>query len=160
MNSWLVKTEPELFSFADLLTAPEQTASWDGVRNYQARNYLMAMALGDRVLVYHSSCKVPGVAGVATVVRTHYPDPTQFDPDSRYFDPQSTVAKPRWVAVDLRAVSYLSRFVTLSELRTEPALRDLKLLQRGNRLSVMPLCEREYQAMVALADRLRSDDDA
>lgn len=160
MNTWLVKSDPDVFSFADLLAAPEQTTSWDGVRNYQARNYLMAMALGDRVLVYHSSCAPPGVAGVATVVRTHYPDPTQFDATSRYFEPQSTVVKPRWVAVDLRAVSYLSRFVTLSELRTEPALRDLKLLQRGNRLSVMPLRTNEYQAIVALADRLRSDDDA
>ena len=153
MNSWLVKTEPELFSFADLLAAPEQTASWDGVRNYQARNYLKAMALGDRVLIYHSSCKVPGVAGVATVVRTHYPDPTQFEPASRYFDPQSTVAKPRWVAVDLRAACSLPRLVALSELRAEPALLEPRLLQRGSRLSVMPLRASEYQAIVALADR-------
>lgn len=151
MNTWLVKSEPAVFSFADLLASPNQTTAWDGVRNYQARNYLKAMALGDRVLIYHSSCTPPGVAGEAEVVRTAYPDPTQFDPTSPYFDPQSPAAAPRWVAVDLRAVRPLPRLVTLAELRAEPALRGLKLLQRGNRLSVMPITPDEYRAILALA---------
>ncbi len=147
---WLLKTEPDVFSFSDLLAAPARTTLWEGVRNYQARNFLRDMRLGDEVLMYHSSTNPAGVAGVAEVAREAHPGPTQFGEQSPYFDPKVTPDAPRWDAVDVQGVSALPRFVTLSELRTHPELQNLKLLQKGNRLSVMPLTEEEFRVIVRL----------
>ncbi len=149
---WLVKTEPEDFSFADLLAAPDMTTAWEGVRNYQARNFLREMQNGDVVLVYHSSTAHPAIVGIARVVRECYPDPAQFDARSPYFDPKATPDAPRWDAVELQAVRALPRTVTLQALRTEAALQEMRLLKRGNRLSVMPLSEAELGSILRLAE--------
>ena len=144
---WLLKTEPDVFSFQDLLSAPRQTTLWEGVRNYQARNFMRDMRVGETVLIYHSSTAITGIAGLARVVRASYPDPTQFDPESHYFDPKATPNAPRWDAIDVMGTvgitgpSALPRFVTLLELKAEPALAAMRLLQKGNRLSVLPVTE-------------------
>ena len=148
---WLFKTEPDTFSFADLLAAPAQTTLWEGVRNYQARNFLRAARPGDPVLVYHSSTQPAGVAGLGVISREAAPDPTQFDPDSPYYDPKATPDAPRWDAVEVKAVQAAARYVTLAELRAEPQLAGLQLLQRGNRLSVMPVSEGELQVILTMA---------
>ena len=147
---WLLKTEPDVFSFADLLAAPAQTTLWEGVRNYQARNFLRAMRLGDPVLVYHSSTQPLGVAGLAVVAREAHPDSTQFDKQNPYFDAKAMLDMPRWDAVEVQGISVLPRFVPLSELKANPDLQGLRLLQKGNRLSVMPLTEKEFQVIVRL----------
>jgi predicted RNA-binding protein with PUA-like domain len=148
---WLLKTEPEVFSFADLSAAPDQTTLWEGVRNYQARNFLREMRCGDGVLIYHSNARPAAVAGLAEVVREAFPDPTQFDPESPYFDPRASRERPRWVAVEVRASRPLPHPVTLHALRAEPALSDLPLVRRGNRLSVMPVRLPELEAILKLA---------
>lgn len=150
-GAWLLKTEPEVFSFADLQRAPRRTTSWGGVRNYQARNRLRdELARGDRVLVYHSNASPSGVAGIARVVRAGHPDPTQFDPADPAFDPKSTPAAPRWFAVDVAAVRALPRFVTLAELRAERRLAGMELLRRGSRLSIQRVSPAEWRAVLAL----------
>lgn len=148
--AWLLKTEPDAFSFQDLFASPERTTPWEGVRNYGARNFLREMRVDDAVLIYHSSIPVPGVAGLARVVRESYPDPTQFEPTSSTFDPKATRTAPRWDAVDVQAVAKLPHFVTLASLRQEPALGELRLLQRGNRLSVMPVSRAELEGILRL----------
>ena len=147
---WLLKTEPDVFSFSDLLAAPARTTLWEGVRNYQARNFMREVRVGDAALVYHSSTRPTGVAGLAEVVREAYPDPTQFDEQSPYYDAKASRDAPRWDAVNVRGVAALPRFVPLAELRTEPELQSLKILQRGNRLSVTPLTEREFRVILRL----------
>ena len=149
---WLLKTEPDVFSFADLLASPEQTTLWEGVRNFQARNSLRAMKTGDKVLIYHSSCTPPGVVGVAEVVKRAYPDPTQFDKTSPHYDERSTEQEPRWVAVDVRGLYKLERFVSLREIKAEAAFSEMRLVQRGNRLSVMPVTESEYSKLLKLGE--------
>ncbi|MGI4844836.1 MAG: EVE domain-containing protein [Janthinobacterium lividum] len=150
MPYWLMKSEPDDVSFDDVLAAPEQTVSWYGVRNYQARNFMRdAMAVGDGVLFYHSSCAVPGVAGIAEVASGPYPDATQFDPSSPYHDPKATPENPRWISVDVRAVE-AGRYLPLGELRAIPALDGMVLLQKGSRLSVSPVTTAEWNAIVAL----------
>jgi predicted RNA-binding protein with PUA-like domain len=156
---WLLKSEPEVFSYADLERAPRRTTSWGGVRNYQARNLLRdELAVGDLALFYHSNAEPSGVAGIARVVRTGYPDPTQFDPAEEAFDPASTAAEPRWFAVDVAAVEALPRFVSLQELKAEPRLTGMVLLQRS-RLSVQPVSPAQWEVVLALgglgAARLR-----
>lgn len=151
MNYWLIKTEPAEFAFADLLRQPARTECWGGVRNYQARNFLRAMAGGDLAFVYHSSCPEPGVAGVVRIARPAYPDPTALDRHSAYYDPASTAAAPRWVAVDVTWHADLPRFVTLADLRADRALRELIILRRGNRLSVTPLLPAEFHRICWLA---------
>jgi predicted RNA-binding protein with PUA-like domain len=142
---WLVKTEPDVFSFDDLLEAPDQTTFWDGVRNYQARNYLRdAMKLGDRVLIYHSNAEPPGAIGIARVVREGYPDHTQFDPNDGHFDPDAKPEDPRWFMVDLKAERKFERLVSLPELRELPGLSGMVLLQKGSRLSVQPVTADEF----------------
>jgi predicted RNA-binding protein with PUA-like domain len=141
-RAWLVKSEPDTFGFDDLWRAPKRTTPWEGVRNYQARNYMRdEMRVGDVVLFYHSNASPPGVAGLAEVASDAYADPSQFDPESPYHDPKSTPAAPRWMLVDVRAVAALPRLVALEELRADPLLAelDLPLLRRGSRLSVMPM---------------------
>jgi predicted RNA-binding protein with PUA-like domain len=148
---WLVKSEPSVFSFDDLLAAPGRTTAWEGVRNYQTRNYMRdGMRVGDPVLFYHSSTDPMGVAGIAEVAREAYPDPTALDPADPHFDPKSRPESPTWVMVDVRAVERFARLVTLDELRQTPALAGLELLRRGSRLSVHPVTEAEFAAIAAL----------
>jgi predicted RNA-binding protein with PUA-like domain len=150
MRYWLMKSEPDEVSFDDVLAAPGQTVAWFGVRNYQARNFMRdAMQPGDGVLFYHSSCAVPGVAGIAEVASAPYPDASQFEQGGKYFDPKATAEQPRWISVDVRAREQ-GRFLALSEMRTIPALADMVLLQKGSRLSITPVTKAEWDAIVSL----------
>jgi predicted RNA-binding protein with PUA-like domain len=154
MRHWLLKTEPGTFSFDDLLQSPGRTTGWDGVRNYQARNFLRdAMKKGDRVLVYHSSTEPPAVVGIAEVAREGYPDPTQFDAKDDHFDAESDPEEPRWFQVDVKAVRRLARPVTLEEIRQTKALAKMPLLQRGQRLSVQPVAADEYERIVRMGEK-------
>ena len=147
---WLCKTEPDVYSIDDL--ERDGTTGWEGVRNYQARNFMRdGMKPGDRVLVYHSNAEPAGVVGVAEVHGPPRADPTQFDPKSEYHDPGSVREEPRWILRDLRFVRRLPRTVTLEELRAEPALRAMAALRKGNRLSVTPVTAEEFDAVVRLA---------
>lgn len=151
MKYWLMKSEPASFSIDDLARAPRKTTAWDGVRNYQARNMLRdEMQKGDQVFFYHSSCDVPGIAGIAEVARTAYPDATAFDSKHHHYDPDSDPDDPTWFMVDVRLVRKLKRVITLDELRATRALAGMQLLKRGNRLSVMPVSAQEWQRLLAL----------
>ncbi len=144
-----MKTEPDVYAIDDL--ARDRRTPWEGVRNYQARNFMRAdMTVGDWVLFYHSSCEPAGVAGVARVASAAYPDPTQFDRKSRYYDPDSPKGDPRWSLVDVAFVEKLP-LVPLAALRAEPRLRGMPLLQRGQRLSVQPVTPAQFEAVLALA---------
>ncbi|MFC4160540.1 EVE domain-containing protein [Chitinimonas lacunae] len=148
-----MKSEPDEVSIDHLAARPGQTVGWFGVRNYQARNFMRdAMQIGDLVLFYHSSCAEPGIAGLAEVCSAPYPDPTQFDPASPYHDPKSPADAPRWVQVDVRFVQK-SRLITLTELRQYPELAAMRLLQRGNRLSITPVEPTEWAFIVDLMER-------
>jgi len=148
---WLLKSEPESFSFDDLMRSPGQITFWDGVRNYQARNYLRDnFGLGDLVFIYHSSSEEPAIAGIAEVVREAYPDSTAFDKAHEHFDPKSDRSNPTWLMVDVRAVRPLSPPIPLATLRDMPALAGMILLQRGSRLSVQPVREAEWKTILAL----------
>lgn len=149
MNYWLMKSEPEVFSIDDLARRPNQTEHWDGVRNYQARNFLRAMRCGDHAFFYHSNCKPPGIAGIVEIVREAYPDSTAWDPKSEYYDPASTSEQPRWYMVDVRLVRKLDRLITLDELKALPALADMPLVQRGNRLSVMLVTAGQWELILS-----------
>ena len=146
MRYWLVKTEPDVFSYDDLTKRPYEP--WNGVRNYQARNFLREMRRGDLVLIYHSNASPSGLAGIGEVVREAYPDDLQHDPGSPYFDPRSTPDDPRWSMVDLRAVRALPRFVPLDELRGLPDLEDFALVRKGTRLSVMPVTPEQWSVLL------------
>lgn len=151
MNYWLMKSEPDVFGIEHLASRPQQTEHWDGVRNYQARNMLRdQMQVGDQVFFYHSNCKVPGIVGIAEIVRAGYPDHTARDPEGKYYDPKSTADKPIWYMVDVRLVRKLKRTITLEELRQRPELTEMPLVRRGNRLSVMPVSAQEWEAILAL----------
>ncbi len=144
MNYWLMKSEPDECSFDDALAAPKKTVPWTGVRNYQARNYMRDhMKIGDGVLFYHSSCPDPGIAGIAEVASAAHPDATQFDKKSKYYDAASKKDNPRWVHVDVRAKKK-TRLIPLAELRGHKALEDMVTLKRGNRLSITPVTEAEW----------------
>jgi predicted RNA-binding protein with PUA-like domain len=148
-NYWLMKSEPDEVSIDDLAAAAQQTLPWTGVRNYQARNFMRdAMRPGDGVLFYHSSCPQPGVAGIARIVGHVQPDVTQFDPKSPYFDPKSSRAAPRWVQIDVALVKK-TRLLALTEMRQAPELASMRVLQRGNRLSITPVTSDEWQAVLA-----------
>ena len=150
-NCWLVKSEPLTFSFDDLRKSPRGTTSWEGVRNYQARNFMRdGMKRGDRVLFYHSNCDPTGVVGVAEVSKEAYPDPTAWDPKSRYHDPKSTPETPVWVMVDIAFKKAFKRMVTLQELKGVPELRAMKVVQRGQRLSVQPVTPEEFDHVCAM----------
>ena len=145
MKYWLMKSEPDECSIDDALAAPGRITPWTGVRNYQARNFMLKeMKLGDGVLFYHSSCPEPGIAGIAEVARAAYPDASQFDRKSEYYDAQSTRAEPRWLNVDVRLVKK-TRFVPLAELRAHPEIAGMRVLQRGNRLSITPVTPVEWR---------------
>lgn len=147
---WLMKSEPDVFGIDDL--ARKKTEGWNGVRNYEARNFMKSMRVGDKVLFYHSNAKPSGVAGTAEVCRAAYPDPTQFDPESDYFEPRATPENPVWFQVDLRFVSKLPRLVPLDELRGTPALAGMALFKRS-RLSVVPVSPLHWKVVAALGKR-------
>lgn len=148
MNHWLMKSEPDEFSIDDL--ARRKTEPWSGVRNYQARNYLREMRVGDGVLFYHSSCAEPGVVGIATVATAAYPDPTQFDPKSDYFDAKATRSAPRWSLVDVKFKRKLKRTIALTELKHRKELHGLALIRPGNRLSVLPVTPAQWNFILEL----------
>ncbi|WP_049623159.1 EVE domain-containing protein [Frateuria defendens] len=149
MNHWLMKSEPDAFSIDDLKRKKQEP--WDGVRNYQARNFMRdGMRVGDPVFFYHSNCDEPGIVGIAEVATDAYPDPSQFDPKSKYFDAASSRDKPRWMLVEVKFVRKLKRTITLKELQQQPALAEMALVRKGNRLSVMPVAAREWKAILAL----------
>lgn len=150
MNYWLLKSEPNTFSVDDLCKRPQQTEHWDGVRNYQARNYLRAMQVGDLAFFYHSSCNVPGVVGMVKITKSAYPDPTAFDRRSKYYDAQSTIENPRWYVVDVKFLHKFKRVITLQELKQSPLLKNMPLLRKGSRLSVMPVTPTEWQTIVTM----------
>ena len=148
--AWLMKSEPSECSIDDLARAPGQTVPWIGVRNYQSRNFMRdAMRVGDGVLFYHSSTAEPGIAGLAEVASAAYPDATQFDPASPYFDPKSSPDAPRWLHVDVR-LRRKTRLLSLAEMRTRPELATMRVLARGNRLSITPVDAAEWAAVLAL----------
>ena len=149
---WLMKSEPGEVSVDDALAAPNATVPWTGVRNYQARNFMRdEMQAGDGVLFYHSSCAEPGIAGLAEVAGRAEPDATQFDPASPYFDPKSPADQPRWLQIDVRLVKK-TRLLALREMRLQPALATMRVLQNGNRLSITPVTPDEWRAVLALLD--------
>jgi predicted RNA-binding protein with PUA-like domain len=148
MQYWLMKSEPDEVSYADVLAAPGRTTAWFGVRNYQARNFMRdAMRVGDGVLFYHSSCPQPGIAGLAEIASMPYPDATQFDPASPYFDPKATPAQPRWIGIDVRATRAME-LLPLAALRALPQLADMELLRKGSRLSISPVRPAEWEAIL------------
>lgn len=151
---WLMKTEPSTYSIQDLSREKKQTTHWDGVRNYQARNYMRdQMKLGDKVLVYHSNANPPAVAGVATIVRESYPDHTSWDPKDKHYDEKSTPQNPRWFMVDIKLEQIFNEPIPLDELREIAALKDMELLRKGSRLSVQPVRKKEFDAILKLAKK-------
>jgi predicted RNA-binding protein with PUA-like domain len=150
MRYWLMKSEPDEFSIDDLVRAKRQSTPWFGVRNYQARNFMREMEIGDRVLFYHSSCPEPGVAGIAEVSKLAYPDESQFDRKGKYYDAKATRENPRWFNVDVKLVEK-TRLISIAELRDEPKLADMVTLRRGNRLSITPVTAEEWNTVRKLA---------
>jgi predicted RNA-binding protein with PUA-like domain len=149
MAYWLFKSEPDTFSIDDLKACANSTDAWNGVRNYQARNFLRDhIHLGDEVFFYHSNCKIPGIVGTATVVRGSYPDVTQFDPKSEYYDQKSAITSPRWFVVDIQFKRKFSSIISLQQLKIIPELGQMPLLRKGNRLSVLPVSDREWQKII------------
>ena len=154
MRYWLLKTEPDVFSFEDLKKRRGQTEPWNGVRNYQVRNFMRdEMKPGDLGFFYHSSCPQPGIAGIVRIVSEAYPDPTQFDPKSEYFDAGSKKDAPRWLMMDVKWEADLKRFVSLEEMKADPNLADMVVLRRGNRLSIMPVEKVHWDRVRKLAGK-------
>lgn len=148
---WLMKSEPSAFSLDDLMKAPAKTTCWDGVRNYQARNFMREMAIGDQVLFYHSNGDPPAAVGIAEVVKTAYADPTQFNRKDEHYDPQSDPSSPRWDMVNIKYVKKFSRPLTLDQMRKETKLKGMVLLRKGSRLSVQPVTPLEWEHILSLA---------
>ena len=149
-----MKSEPDVLGIHDLKARPRKTERWDGVRNYQARNFLRdGMHKGDLAFFYHSSCAEPGIAGIVKIARAGYPDNTAWDPKSKHFDPRSTPAKPVWYMVDVQLVRTFDHVIPLTALKANPALRNMPLVQRGSRLSVLPVTEKEWNAILKMEDR-------
>jgi predicted RNA-binding protein with PUA-like domain len=151
VNYWLLKSEPSTFSIDDLMRRPGRREHWDGVRNYQARNHLRAMRVGDLAFFYHSSCAEPGIVGIVRIVREAYPDPSALDPESPYHDPRASAGDPRWFMVDVEFERRIDPPVTLTELRRHPELGELTILRRGNRLSVTPVSADDWDFILSLA---------
>ncbi len=155
MQYWLMKSEPDTYGIDDLRRMPEQTDHWDGVRNYQARNMMRdQMKIGDLAFFYHSNIKEPAIVGIMEVIREGYPDHTALDRKSSYYDPRSSAENPRWYMVDVRYVRHLQRPIGLAELKRHQALRNMPLLRRGNRLSIMPVTEMEWQYILKLEEAI------
>ncbi|HMB15300.1 MAG TPA: EVE domain-containing protein [Pelovirga sp.] len=151
MNYWLMKSEPEAFSIDDLHARPDQTEPWDGVRNYQARNFMRDdMQTGDQVFFYHSNCEVPGIVGIMEVAGKSYPDPSAFDPQSKYFDGKSSAKQPRWFLVDVKYVRHTRRKISLAELKGHDPLENMPLVRKGNRLSIMPVTKDQWDYILGL----------
>lgn len=150
MSYWLMKSEPDVFSIDDLRRKGPRGTHWDGVRNYQARNFMREMKPGDQAFFYHSNCKEPGIVGVMEVVREAYPDHTAFDPEDPHFDPKSDPARPRWYMVDVAYVEKFPRTITLDALRLNHSLAEMLILRRGNRLSVTPVTASEWKAVMKM----------
>lgn len=152
MQYWLMKSEPEDYSIDDLAAENDQSTHWDGIRNYQARNFMRdGMKTGDQVLFYHSSCKVPGVVGIAEIVREAYPDHTAFDAGDKHFDASSDPENPRWFMVDIKLIRKLKRNISLAELKQHAEqMENFRLLQRGNRLSLFPVDQQHWQYILNL----------
>lgn len=149
MKYWLMKSEPNTYSIDDLKKA--QRDCWDGIRNYQVRNMIVRdMQIGDQAFFYHSSCAVPGIVGIMQIVSDAYPDPTAFDTHSKYFDSKSTLENPRWWMRDVKFIEKFQKIITLTALRANVALQDLRLLQKGNRLSILPLSKSEWDLILAM----------
>ena len=149
MQYWLMKSEPDTYSIDDLQSFGVD--HWDGIRNYQVRNFFRdQMQVGEQAFFYHSNCKEPGIVGTMEIVSKAYPDHTAFDPSEKYFDSKSDPENPRWLMVDVRYIRHLDRMITLGELRQQKQIADIKLLQRGNRLSVLPLSKKEWQYILEL----------
>jgi len=156
MAYWLFKSEPTAYSFDDLLAEPDQTTGWDGVRNYQARNFLRdSIKVGDGVLFYHSGADPPCIAGTAEVVKAGHPDPTAFDPKAQHYDPKSDRSDPIWFQVSIKAVRPIEPPLSLPFLNTIPALAEMELLRKGSRLSVQPVTEKEWKQIVSLAKAMK-----
>jgi len=152
MHYWLMKSEPSVFGVDDLAKRPKKTEPWNGVRNYQARNFMRDdMKRGDLVFLYHSSCPQPGIAGLMKISRNAYPDETQFDKNSEYFDAKATRENPRWLNVNVTLVRK-TRLVSIQELRSHPELATMQILKRGNRLSITPVTQEEWQFIMALIE--------
>jgi len=154
MKYWLMKSEPEVFSIDDLAKSKNQTTFWDGVRNYQARNFMRdEMKIGDKVIFYHSNIEPPAAVGICEVVKEAYPDFTAFDPKSKYYDPKSKKENPTWFMVDIKLVKKFDRPVSLEEIKRNPKLKNMKLVQKGNRLSVMPITKEEFNEIVLMGNK-------
>jgi len=150
MRYWLMKSEPSVYGIDDLSREPRKVTAWTGIRNYQARNFMRdQMQPGDRSFFYHSNCEQPGIAGILEVCRSAYPDETQFDRKSKYYDSQSTRDNPRWMCVDVKLVKK-TRLVSLAELRRRRDLKDMRVLARGNRLSITPVDPAEWEAVIKM----------
>lgn len=148
---WLMKSEPNCFSINDLKNAPKQMSSWDGVRNYQARNFMLKeMQIGDLAFFYHSNANPTGIAGIVEIVSKPYPDHTALDPDNEHYDPRSTVDKPIWYMVDVKFKEQFPHIISLQGLKQYPELASMKVLQRGNRLSITPVTAREWEFILNL----------
>jgi len=152
MNYWLMKSEPGNFSLDDLQRRPAQTEPWDGVRNYQARNFMRQMQVGDQAFFYHSNARPSGIVGVVEMPRAASPAPTQFAPASRYFDAKATVDAPRWDLVEVKFVRAFRHIIALDVLKAVPELADMAVVQKGSRLSVTPVSPAHWQVVLALAD--------
>ncbi|MGO2011144.1 EVE domain-containing protein [Pseudoalteromonas sp.] len=152
MAYWLFKTEPDDFSINDLKNSPKQTTMWEGVRNYQARNFIRDnIKQGDLVMLYHSSCKHVGVVGIATVTRNAYPDPSQFDLSHAYYDAKATKVKPRWFVVDVTYKKHLTKLVSLRAIKANDTVSDIALKKSG-RLSIMPVTESDWREILKMAE--------
>ncbi len=151
MNYWLMKSEPEAFSIDHLQHSLNSTYCWDGVRNYQARNYMRgSMQVGDQAFFYHSNCKVPGIVGVAEIISHSYPDHTAYDPESKYYDPKSSHANPRWFMRNIKFIKKFQNIISISELRANPRLAKMIILKPGNRLSITPVTAQEWRAVMRM----------
>lgn len=151
MNYWLLKSEPEAFSIDDLMGLPKKTDHWDGIRNYQARNFMRDdMKKKDLAFFYHSNCDQPGIIGIVEVTREGYPDYTALEPESKYYDPKSSAEKNPWVMVDVKFKKKFPRTITLKELKENRKLDGMRLLQKGNRLSIMPVTKKEWDLILGL----------
>ena len=153
MAYWLFKSEPDTFGIDDLKARGKQGEPWDGVRNYQARNMLRdEVKKGDQIFFYHSNTKVPGIVGIAEVIKEAFPDPTQFDPESKYYDPKASADNPRWFCPQVRFKQKFRETISLEQLKTLPALSDMPLVRKGNRLSVMPVTPQQWKFIMGYAN--------
>jgi len=151
MNYWLMKSEPDAYSIDHLAVQKKQIDHWDGIRNYQARNFIRDdMMMGDLAFFYHSSCEIPAIVGIIEIVSSAYPDYTAFDPAEKYYDPKSDINNPRWFMVDVFLKRKFRHHVSLKAIRTETELQDMRLVQKGNRLSILPITKREWNHILMM----------